>query len=50
MNIKQICKKDEVDLILSYSENKNDNELYFNKIMIMMLRKLRKRKVICKNG
>jgi hypothetical protein len=48
MNIKQICKKDEADLILSYSENKKDNELYFNKIMVMMLRKLRKRRILMK--
>jgi len=49
MTIKQIFKQDEADLILSHCKNKNDNELYFNKIMVMMLRKLRKRRK-CNNG
>jgi hypothetical protein len=45
MTTKQICKQDEMDLILSHYQNKNDNELYFNKIMAMMLMKLRKRRI-----
>jgi hypothetical protein len=45
MTTKQYCKQDEVDLILSHCKNKKDNELYFNKIMVMMLKKLRKRRI-----